>query len=139
MLLVAAGGNLSGGNYELAKHFLAYASGDIRDLEIFGQNTAAGQVSVVQAGRDIVLDQIANELELGGPGRLQVLAGRTLDLGFSRGISTDRRDPESTAALRATVLRWMSGWASPVRPTMQPLSTATWSMGATTTRRWSAT
>jgi hypothetical protein len=86
--LVAAGGNIEGGTFQLAKHMEVFAGGDVRDLALYAQNTDPGQISLVEAGRDIVLGQTSNAIDLGGPGRLQVLAGRNVDLGFSRGIVT---------------------------------------------------
>lgn len=86
--LVAAGGNIEGGTFQLAKHMEVFAGGDVRDLALYAQNTNPGQISLVEAGRDIVLGQTSNAIDLGGPGRLQVLAGRNVDLGFSRGIVT---------------------------------------------------
>ncbi|MEQ1801397.1 MAG: filamentous hemagglutinin family protein [Gammaproteobacteria bacterium] len=94
-LLIAAAGDILGGAWQFAKHFRAIAGGDIRDLSISGQNTSAAQISLIQAGRDIDLNardnprnSSGNRIELGGPGRLQVLAGRNVSLGFSRGITT---------------------------------------------------
>jgi filamentous hemagglutinin family protein len=94
-LLIAAGGDIVAGAWQFAKQFLAVASRDIRDLSLIGQNTGAAQNSVIQAGRDIDLNardnprnSSGNRIEVGGPGRLQVLAGRNVSLGFSRGITT---------------------------------------------------
>ncbi|MBL8200202.1 MAG: filamentous hemagglutinin family protein [Chromatiales bacterium] len=93
--LIAAGGDILGGAWQFAKQFRAIAGGDIRDLSLSGQNTSASQISLIQAGRDIDLNSrdnprnsSGNRIELGGPGRLQVLAGRNMSLGFSRGITT---------------------------------------------------
>lgn len=90
--LVAAGGDLVGGIWQLAKHVQAIAARDIRQLTITAQNTDPAQVSLVQAGRDIYLPDATNGIELGGPGRLMVLAGRNVDLGYSRGITTIGRN-----------------------------------------------
>jgi hypothetical protein len=94
-LVIAAAGDILGGAWQFAKQFRAIAGGDIRDLSISGQNTSAAQISLIQAGRDIDLNardnprnSSGNRIELGGPGRLQVLAGRNVSLGFSRGITT---------------------------------------------------
>jgi hypothetical protein len=94
-LLIAATGDILGGDWLFAKQFRAIAGGDIRDLSISGQNTDTSQISLIQAGRDIDLNardnprnSSGNRIEVGGPGRLQVLAGRNVSLGFSRGITT---------------------------------------------------
>jgi hypothetical protein len=94
-LLIAANGDILGGSWQFSKHFRAIAGRDMRDLSLTGQNTNASQISLIQAGRDIDLGSrddprgsIFNSITLGGPGRLQVLTGRNVTLGFSRGIST---------------------------------------------------
>lgn len=94
-LLIAADGDIVGGAWQFAKHFRAIAAGDIRDLSLSGQNTATSRISLVQAGRDVDLNSrenprnsTGNQIEVAGPGRLQVIAGRDVSLGFSRGITT---------------------------------------------------
>ncbi len=94
-LLIAATGDILGGAWQFAKQFRAIAGGDIRDLSLSGQNTSTSQISLIQAGRDFDLNardnprnSSGNRIEVAGPGRLQVLAGRNVSLGFSRGITT---------------------------------------------------
>jgi hypothetical protein len=75
------------------------AGRDLIDLSIYGQNLAATDATVVKAGRDVIytvsrssgtnlLTANQQHIELGGPGRLDVLAGRDLALGTSVGILT---------------------------------------------------
>lgn len=74
------------------------AGRDIKNLSLSGQNLANDDVSLLQAGRDITFNtQISpdgvvlanpNKIEVGGPGQLQVLAGRDINLGSSAGIRT---------------------------------------------------
>ncbi|MBL1265986.1 filamentous haemagglutinin family protein [Methylomicrobium sp. RS1] len=74
------------------------AGRDIRNLSVSGQNLKNDDVSLIQAGRDIAFNtQISsdgvvlanpNKIEVGGPGQLQVLAGRNVNLGSSAGIRT---------------------------------------------------
>jgi len=53
------------------------------------QHQAGGELSVLRAGRDIVLaDNAAARLRLAGPGDLLLLAGRHVDLQGSAGITT---------------------------------------------------
>jgi filamentous hemagglutinin len=91
-LIVAAAGDVVGGAYDIAKHFRVIAGRDVRDVLVVGQNTDARQTSLVRAGRDLRLGSSTRDtgdgIQLGGPGRLQVLAGRNVELGFSRGIVT---------------------------------------------------
>jgi hypothetical protein len=67
------------------------AGRDISDLQYEGQNLNTGDLTLVSAGRDVV-DGInggsEGMIQVGGPGRLDVLAGRNVDLGFSSGITT---------------------------------------------------
>ncbi len=65
-LLIAAAGDILGGAWQFAKHFRAIAGGDIRDLSLTGQNTSAGQISLIQAGRDVDLNARDNPRELVG-------------------------------------------------------------------------
>jgi len=74
------------------------AGRDIRNLSLAGQNLSPTDVSLIQAGRDIryntTLDAdgkvlaIDRKIQLGGPGQLQVLTGRNLNLGSSNGLLT---------------------------------------------------
>jgi filamentous hemagglutinin len=69
------------------------AGADVADLSITATNTNPGDVTVVQAGRDIDLTTglgtTAAQILVGGPGRLQVIAGRDIDLGYGQDILTD--------------------------------------------------
>ncbi|EIP98788.1 filamentous hemagglutinin family N-terminal domain protein [Opitutaceae bacterium TAV1] len=79
------------------------AGRDIVDLAFFGQNLTDDQVTIIQAGRDIRQQGIlrlggwtdGNGLFIGGPGRLEVIAGRNLDLNKSAGIQAvgNQRNP----------------------------------------------
>ena len=74
------------------------AGRDINNLSLSGQNLSAGNVTQVTAGRDINFDALIDsdgivqandkEIELGGPGQLQIQAGRNISLGGSAGINT---------------------------------------------------
>ena len=68
---------------------------DVVNLDFIGQNLGEEDITRIQAGRDIV-SQSKNDagvtlinnraIAIGGPGRLDVIAGRTVDLGSSLGI-----------------------------------------------------
>ncbi|TWT13050.1 filamentous haemagglutinin family protein [Reyranella sp. CPCC 100927] len=76
------------------KPAIVRAGKDIRNLIFAGQNFNAGDVTVVEAGRDIVFEpytfnrQTGNAIQIGGPGRLEVSAGRHVRLASSDGIQT---------------------------------------------------
>ncbi|MCB1203696.1 MAG: filamentous hemagglutinin family protein, partial [Verrucomicrobiae bacterium] len=101
--LYALGGNLSGLTLFSPKASLIHATRDITDISFYLQNLAADDATIVTAGRDIIpsnaasllrsaslapgnfpangQDPLPGDIHLGGPGTLQVLAGRDLDLG----------------------------------------------------------
>ncbi|MBL8534181.1 MAG: filamentous hemagglutinin family protein [Betaproteobacteria bacterium] len=74
------------------------SAGDVQDASFYAQNARASDLTLVEAGRDVVFTTALNadrlmvtngsRIEVGGPGRLEVLAGRDLDLANSLGILT---------------------------------------------------
>lgn len=75
----------------LPKAVRVRASQDVSDLAILAQHVNIGDVSRVEAGRDIVFTSGINRTDfakiwMGGLGRLEVTAGRDIDLGTSAGI-----------------------------------------------------
>ncbi|MFM9913812.1 MAG: filamentous hemagglutinin family protein [Methylophilaceae bacterium] len=68
------------------------AGRDFTDLSLFGQNLRASDVTYIKAGRDFNYSNAAaysfNFIDLKGPGRLEVEAGRDMNLGDSVGIAT---------------------------------------------------
>ena len=82
----------------LPKRAIVEAGGDIVDLGIQGQNLAESDVTRIVAGGDIVFNPDYDSkgrqtptdrgIEIGGPGRLEVIAGGDVDLGLSKGIVT---------------------------------------------------
>ena len=77
---------------DLPKAFVVQAGRDVRNVSIEAQHSNADNAeSRVQAGRDIVFSTGAQRTEadhihLSGPGSLDVVAGRDIDLGTSGGI-----------------------------------------------------
>ncbi|MBK7767159.1 MAG: hypothetical protein IPI44_14290 [Sulfuritalea sp.] len=82
----------------LAKPGQLSAGRDIRDFGLVAQNVAADSVTSVVAGRDIIytpkrsatnaLEINQADIQIGGPGRLDIIAGRDIDLGTSAGITS---------------------------------------------------
>jgi filamentous hemagglutinin family protein len=89
--LLLAGRDIVNGDFQVPKAAEIIAGRDISNLFYQGQNLNAGDLTLVSAGRDVI-DNINGgagaAIEVGGPGRLDVLAGRDVDLGFSSGITT---------------------------------------------------
>ncbi|WP_025041352.1 filamentous haemagglutinin family protein [Nitrosospira briensis] len=84
-------GNFNELTLDLAKAFQLRAGQDVRDVGIVAQHVNAGDLSRVVAGRDVAFtsgnDRTDNaRIWVGGLGRLEVTAGRNIDLGTSAGI-----------------------------------------------------
>ena len=103
--LYAEGGAISGITLFSPKAARVLASGDITDIALYIQNTDPADVTVISAGRDIIAfdpnspsriasravgnildsggnETLAGDIQISGPGTLEVLAGRNLDLGI---------------------------------------------------------
>lgn len=98
---IAAGADIVGSPFSsviLPKAAIIEAGGDVRDLWLAGQNLAATDVTRIAAGGSVryatprsvtgAIGSSNSRLELGGPGRLEVLAGDDVDLGTGGGIVT---------------------------------------------------
>ena len=99
--IIAVKGNITGAaggtGVILPKRSIIQAGQDIVNFSLYGQNLDPTDVTRVMAGRDIIQETPRNGgsisinnavFELGGPGRMEVIAGRNLDLGSSKGIVT---------------------------------------------------
>lgn len=85
---VAESGDINGGTYRIPEQTRFMAGRDIRNINFRSQNMVSDNVTRLQAGRDITLTASNNQISVSGPGRLEVLAGRNIDLGPSIGIET---------------------------------------------------
>lgn len=92
---ITAGRNIvgagdAGTRIVLASAATIAAGKDILNLSLSGQNLRPGDVTSIAAGRDLRYsgDARSAAIEIGGPGRVDLLAGRDVDFGFSQGIST---------------------------------------------------
>ncbi|WON75057.1 filamentous haemagglutinin family protein [Nitrosospira sp. Is2] len=85
-------GNIEGlPNLDLSKAVRVRAGQDVRDLGIVAQHVSKGDISRVEAGRDVAFTSGNSRIDtakiwVGGLGRLEVTAGRNVDLGTSAGI-----------------------------------------------------
>ena len=97
--LFAQTGDISGFTLYSPKETQIVAGQDITDIGLYIQNTSASDISVVSAGRDIVAydntsalrleaspagagQADSGDIQISGPGTLEVLAGRDLNLGI---------------------------------------------------------
>ena len=106
----ALSGDISGLTLFSPKSTRVVAGQDITDIALYLQNVAASDVSVVSAGRDIIAydpnsqlrsaaqtgdnelnltfgDPAAGDIQINGPGALEVLAGRNLNLGVGPNLA----------------------------------------------------
>lgn len=98
--LYAASGDLSGVTLFSGKSARILAGQDITDIAFYVQNVRQADTAVVQAGRDLIAFDLnskllaqagpgavastaSGDIQISGPGTLEVLAGRNLDLGIS--------------------------------------------------------
>jgi hypothetical protein len=101
--IYAKGGDITGLGLFSAKKANIFASKDISDVSFYIQNLTSQDNSVISAGRDIIAYNantskreraasdgnilsageipLSGDLQISGPGTLQVLAGRNIDLG----------------------------------------------------------
>ena len=87
--LIDAGRDIYGLYLLLPKFARLNAGRDLRNATLGAQNLRGTDATIVTAGRDVVYDIDAGnkKIEIGGPGRLDVIAARNVDLGFSEGIA----------------------------------------------------
>ncbi|MCW1884952.1 filamentous hemagglutinin family protein [Luteolibacter flavescens] len=105
--IYAGGGDISGLTLFSPKATRVVAANDITDVSFYIQNLRGSDVSLVSAGRDIIAynasspfrveattgsntmvsntTPLAGDIQIAGPGTLEVLAGRNLDLGIGPG------------------------------------------------------
>lgn len=84
-ILITAGRDINELFLDAPKPARLVAGRDIADLNFTGQNLATTDESLISAGRDFSEIGIGTQVQLGGPGRFDLLVGRNLDLGFSLG------------------------------------------------------
>jgi hypothetical protein len=109
----AQSGDITGSQNRLnlisAKAVWAKAGRDISDLGLSVQHMDPDDVSLVEAGRDVLFSTgasraAASRIWVAGPGRLEVTAGRNLDLGVSAGIvSRGNLDNPALSAVGADI------------------------------------
>jgi len=106
--LVTAGQDIDDLYLSVPKAADLVAGRDINNLEYYGQNTSASDITLIAAGRDLIDTTAGGNLgaiQLGGEGSLDVLTGRNLNLGFGNGITTigNIADPNLPTATGADV------------------------------------
>lgn len=98
------------------------AGRDLRNVSLQIQHNFDGEESVVSAGRDFKFDivrspatgalvNVVQRLEVSGPGRLTVTAGRNVDLGSSEGITTTGNQVNTNLANDGAAIDVVAGLA----------------------------
>jgi hypothetical protein len=89
--LITAGRDIDSLDLSISKAAQVVAGRDINNLQYAGQNTSTNDTTLIAAGRDF-LDTTGSGnspgVQLGGPGSLDVVTGRNLNLGVGNGITT---------------------------------------------------
>jgi len=97
------------------------AGRDIVDPQITAQNLQAADLTRIGAGRDLLYHSVNDSggvdttgfIRIGGPGRVDVLAGRDIDLALSSGIvTTGQLDNANIPSTRGADLTMMAGIAA---------------------------
>jgi len=89
--LITAGQDIDDLQLSIPKAAQVVAGRNLNNLEYFGQNTSASDVTVIAAGRDLIDTTTGGDfpgIQVGGEGSLDVMTGRNLNLGFGNGITT---------------------------------------------------
>jgi hypothetical protein len=89
--LVTAGGSIEALSLSIPKAGQVVAGQDIQDLTYLGQNLNTTDQTLLMSGRDFLYSNSylgGYGVSVGGPGALDILAGRYLSLGFSQGVVT---------------------------------------------------
>ena len=95
---IVAGRDIVDMSFSVPKSGRIEAGRDIVDLQYRGQNLHSTDLTLISAGRDfidppkvtngVVDTNVTAIVTVGGAGRLDMLAGRNIDLGFSEGVTT---------------------------------------------------
>ncbi|WP_341328023.1 filamentous haemagglutinin family protein [Methylotuvimicrobium sp. KM2] len=106
----------------MAKPTQVSAGRDIRNVSLQFQHNIEGAESIVSAGRDFKFDIVRNpatgalvnvvqRMEVSGPGRLTIMAGRHVDLGSSEGITTTGNQVNTALAEDGAAINVVAGLA----------------------------
>jgi filamentous hemagglutinin family protein len=120
--LISAGGNITNLSLALPKAGTLTAGGDIAGLVYQGQNLAATDVTLITAGRNIAYTadptspdfNAGAQISVGGPGELELLAGGSINLGFSRGVTTVGNLTNPNLAPQGANILMLAGQGAPL-------------------------
>ena len=125
VLISTATGDILGRDplqFILPKQTQVMAGNDIRNVSLQIQHNSEDAESIVSAGRDFKFDivrsavtgalvNVVQRIEVSGPGRLSVLAGRNVDLGSSEGITTTGNQVNTALAENGAHIDVLAGLA----------------------------
>ncbi|MES1195338.1 MAG: filamentous hemagglutinin family protein [Steroidobacter sp.] len=104
-VVITAGQDINTAMLTLPKSVEISAGRDIVNMTLYAQNLNETDVSVITAGRDIYYTGQTGIVSIGGPGRLDMIASRAIDLGVSNGVESTGRlnDPNIPDANGASI------------------------------------
>lgn len=82
---------------------------DIKNLNVNLQNVNSADTTVISAGRDLILKDVAEGVVLAGPGNLLVKTARNIDLGKSNGIKTSANTTNSSLSATGASITLAAG------------------------------
>lgn len=85
---IHAEGTMRNGTLRLAKAARLSTGLDWLDMSLSGLNVQTGDTTSLNVGRDLLQSLTGSLITVAGPGLLEVTAGRDIDLGSSKGITT---------------------------------------------------
>jgi filamentous hemagglutinin len=113
---IVAGQDIENLTLSIPKAATVEAGQDIVNLQYSGQNLNPTDITLIAAGRDFIdppgyspaglaTSATTGSVTLGGPGQLDIIAGRNIDLGFSVGVTTvgDLVNPNLPTATGASI------------------------------------
>jgi hypothetical protein len=102
---------LAGGTWRLPKAARFTAVNDILNLRLETQHMRADDRSTVEAGRNFTAG-LLGLVEVGGPGELDVRAGREVDLGASNGLRTIGNQKNANLPIQGASIRLAAATAA---------------------------
>ncbi len=119
---IAAGRDIVNIEFDLPKQAQITAGRNIESLSLSGQNLNPGDATVVYAGGNIgyTLLDTTRQITLNGPGQLDVIAGGSIDLGLTKGITTYGNILNANLPTTGASITVLAGLGAPLGVGSQP-------------------
>ncbi len=116
---IVAGRDITNLSLSLPESARIQAGQDISNLTYHGENLAANDTTLISAGRDITYPLIygvsgiaasgSDLISVGGPGSLDLIAGRSINLGFDDGVITTGNTTNANLAPGGAFINMIAG------------------------------